>query len=239
MSIAEKLTTIAENLPKVYDSGVDKGEGNVWDIIQNFGTRPTYDYCFFNWRGVEYIRPKYKVVYPENTSGDTFRSVFENCYKLKKIEAKYFDFSNRTPNTSASSTGCNYATFRNNGRLEEIEDIGLQAGGYYFTWGWCQKLHTIAVMRCVKDGTYYSPFTQCYELQNITIEGVIGNNISFADCSKLTIESLRSIISALYDFVENCETETRTLTLHQNAYDRSPEEIIEEAKEKGWSVVVA
>ena len=237
MSIAEKLTTIAENEQRVFDAGMSKAESDFWDRIQgDNGTRTVYDYGFKAWQ-MEYIRPKYKVV-PKRTTDTNLRFVFEFA-TVKKLESKYFDFSNITFNTSASNTQCIYGFFRNCSNLEEMEDIGLQSGGYYFTWGWCQRLHTIAVMRCVKNGTYTSPFTQCYELQNITIEGEIGNDITFKDSPKLTVESLRSIFSALYDFVGNGETTTRTITLHQNAYDRSPEEIIEEAKEKGWSVVVA
>ena len=237
MSIAEKLTTIAENEQRVFDAGMSKAESDFWDRIQgDNGTRTIYDFGFKAWR-TEYIRPKYKVV-PKRTSDTNLRFVFESA-KVKKLESKYFDFSNISFNANATNTQSIYGFFRYCGVLEEIEDIGIGAGGYYNTFNRCEKLHTIAVMRCVKEGTYQSPFTNCYELQNITIEGVIGNDITFKDSSKLTIESLRSIISALYDFVGNGETETRTLTLHQNAYDRSPEEIIEEAKEKGWSVVVA
>ena len=237
MSIAEKLTTIAENLPKVYDSGVEQGEGNVWDIIQGVGgTRTIYDSGFKAWK-TEYIRPKYKVV-PNRTGDSNLRFVFE-CSNLKKVESEYFDFSNITFNPIASNSQCIYGFFRACSRLEEIEDIGIGAGGYYHTFNKCEKLHTIAVMRCVKEGTYQAPFTNCYALKNITIEGEIGNNISFQYSPLLTIESLRSIFSALYDFVGNGETTTSTITLHKDAYDRTPEEVIEEAKGKGWSVVVA
>jgi hypothetical protein len=233
MSIAEKLTTIAENEQRVYDSGYSKGELDMWDGIQNFGKRTFYEQVFRSW-GSEYIRPKYKVV-PSSSSRSI--SIFESCSNLKKIESEYFDLSNFTPSNNASSTSSHYATFRYCGALEEIEDIGMQAGGYYNTFNRCNKLHTIAVMRCVKAGGYDGVFTQCYELANITIEGEIGNNITFADCSKLIIESLRSIITALYDFVGNGETTTRTLTLHTDAKARLTEDDIKTITDKGWTLV--
>lgn len=234
MSIAEKLTTIAKNEQRVYDSGYSKAESDMWDGIQDFGDRTNYEKAFEYW-GAEYIRPKYKVV-PSSSSRNYY--IFDNCLKLKKLEAKYFDFSAYTPNALASSTSCNYYTFSGCWELQEIEDIGIQAGGYYGTFNGCLKLETITIMRCIKDGTYSATFKNCFVLKNITIEGEIGNNISFQYSPLLTIESLRSIFSALYDFVGNGETTTRTITLHKDAYVRTPEEVIEEAKGKGWSVVV-
>ena len=235
MSIAEKLTAIAENEQRVYDSGVDEGEGNIWDEIQGVnGKRTDYD-CFFRRWQSDYIRPKYKVV-PQRGTGTidkNLRSVFEDA-KIKKIESEYFDFSNMVFDASTDTTNCLYAFFRRCSLLEEIEDIGLKAGGYYQTFNRCPKLHTIAVMRCVKDGTYNGPFTQCYELANITIEGEIGKSITFQYSPKLTVESLTApetpyktlfkgeeitemrmgLFRALYDFSGTDEEYTQTLTLN-------------------------
>lgn len=249
MSIAEKLTVIAENEQRVYDSGVDEGEGNIWDEIQGAnGTRTDYD-CFFRRWQSDYIRPKHKVV-PKRGTGTidkNLRSVFEDA-KIKKIESEYFDFSNMVFDASIDTTNCIYAFFRKCSLLEEIEDIGLKAGGYYQTFNRCPKLHTIAVMRCVKDGTYSGPFTQCYELANITIEGEIGNDITFKDCSKLTIESLKSIITALVDYSGTDSEYAYTLTLN-NACITTLEEAgmtspngntwVEYIDDKKWNLTVA
>ena len=233
MSIAEKLKTIAENEQRVYDSGYSKAESDMWDGIQDFGDRTNYEKAFEYW-GAEYIRPKYKVV-PSSSSRNYY--IFDNCLKLKKLEAKYFDFSAYKPDASASSTSSNYYTFSGCWELQEIEDIGIQAGGYYGTFNGCGKLHTIAVMRCVKEGTYSATFKNCFVLKNITIEGEIGNNISFQYSPLLTIESLRSIISALYDFVGNGETTTKTLTLHADAKARLTADDIKTITDKGWTLV--
>ena len=42
MSIAEKLTTIAQNEQKVYDAGYSKAESDFWDAYQKKGARTTY-----------------------------------------------------------------------------------------------------------------------------------------------------------------------------------------------------
>lgn len=119
-----------------------------------------------------------------------------------------------TIGSSADGTNNNYCTFRYCSNLEEVEDIGMPAGGYYYTWGWCYNLRTVAIMRCKKEGGYKSPFGECRQLRNITIEGVIGNNFSMAYSPLLTGESLISIITALYDFSDTSDEYTRTLTLH-------------------------
>lgn len=233
MSIAEKLTTIAENEQKVYDSGVEQGEGNIWDEIQGAnGERTFYDYAFRGWR-CEYIRPKHKIV-PKRTSDGNLRFVFEYAPKLKKVESEYFDFSNITFNTSTSDPKCIYGFFRYCDSLEEVEDIGIGAGGYYNTFNKCLKLHTIAVMRCVKNGGYSSVFTNCYVLANILFTGEIGKSITFQYSPLLTVESLTApetpyetlfkgeeitemrmgLFRALYDFSGTDEEYTQTLTLN-------------------------
>ena len=67
MSIAEKLTTIAENEQKVYDAGFEAGKSQggdtdeafeqgrqaekkaIWDAITNSNKRKTYNRAFYEW----------------------------------------------------------------------------------------------------------------------------------------------------------------------------------------------
>ena len=233
MSIAEKLTAIAEDLPKVYDSGVDKGESSVWDVIQGVGgTRIIYDHAFRFWGG-EYIHPKYKVIPMRKTAyvgGQHLRFVFEYA-KVKKIESKYFDFSNVNFNANSNLTDCIYGFFRYCDNLEEIEDIGLNAGGYYYTYNGCSKLHTIAVMRCVKEGTYNGVFTNCTALKNITIEGVIGTNFNISACGELSKASQDSIIDHLADLTG--ET-AQTISWHSKIVESLSDEQISRIESKNW-----
>lgn len=239
--IREKLTSedtfkpseFPEKISEVYDSGYSKAESDFWDRVQNKGERTFYEYGFYYWQGAEYIRPKYKVV-PNSSSRNT--QIFRHCENLKKLEAKYFDFSAFKP-TEATGTSSNYYTVADCPALQEIEDIGIQAGGYYGTFAMCRQLENIAIMRCVKGGSYALPFNSCSALKNITIEGEIGKNFTIADSPLLTIESLRSIISALYDFVGNGETTTQTLTLHATAKARLTEDDIKTITDKGWTLV--
>ena len=77
----------------------------------------------------------------------------------------------------------------------------------------CIRLNTIQKLVVSEDITYNGMFSGCTALENITIEGVIGNDIDFKDCSKLTHESLMSIINALKDF-----TTLKNVTYHNGEY---------------------
>lgn len=84
------------------------------------------------------------------------------------------------------------------------------------------RLVTIEKLVLLNNGsnTFSSTFTGCSALKNITIEGVIGNNISFADCP-LTAESAWSVAYALKDLggysgdIDN----PKKLTVSSKTYD--------------------
>lgn len=60
MSIAEKLTTVAENQQRVYDAGKQAEYDRFWDAYQQNGTRGSYSYAFGGvaWTD-ETLKPKY------------------------------------------------------------------------------------------------------------------------------------------------------------------------------------
>lgn len=206
MSIAEKLATIADNEQKIYDAGVAKCWDDFWEQFQDGGNRTGYDYAFRRWRA-EYIRPKYKVV-PTGTNNTYF---FENCRNLKIVESAYFDMSQMLiGNGVYDEHDC---VFRYCYELLEVEDIGMKSGGYEQTWRYCEKLKKIAVMRVNTESTFRHVFTDCYALEDITIDGVIGQNgLDLHWSTKLTADSIRSLINAL-----SAETTGLTVTLSQAA----------------------
>ena len=201
MSIAEKLQTIAENEQKVFDAGKQAEYDAFWDALQDYGNRKIYNYAFMYWN-CEYIRPKYKIA---PTDG-RMPQMFQSNKSLKKVEAKYFDFSNLPIATTA--TYGNYYTFQACSSLEEIEDIGMPSDFYNNTFHDCGKLHTIAKLGSKESTTFSNTFFGCSSLENITIDGVIGNNFDIHWSEKLTPESLMSIIGALkhYRLSENIIT---------------------------------
>lgn len=214
----EQLYGVAfdEGYESGYPIGVEDGKkaeyDALWNGIQNFGNRSNYYYGFSRWTA-EYIRPKYKVT-PTAVKGVVY--MFYACTRLLKVEKDYFDFSQK----ESGADGGYFYTFSNCTSLQEIEDIGFQANPstaaqYQHAFSYCTNLHTIAKIRSDENTTYSNTFVRCDNLQNITFEGVIGVNISFSDCVKLSENSIRNIIGCLSDSKE------RTLTLSKTAVNKA------------------
>lgn len=234
MSIAEQLKTATENVPKVYSAGCEKGyssgysdgynqsEDDFWDGIQDGGNRTCYEYGFYFW-GNEYIRPKYKIVLSggatttSTANGKRSLQMFMNCRKLKIVEKEYFDFSQYNFVNNSSSYG-NYAVFRGCWSLEEVQDIGMMPTGmYYQTFRECPKLKKIEIMRVEEATKFDNVFTGCSSLENIVIDGTIGQDgFDMSDCEKLSKESIISIVSALSENL----TGPKTITLPSVAMNK-------------------
>jgi hypothetical protein len=213
MTIAEQIVQAKEDYDAVYDARKKAEYDAFWDMILNNGNRTDFEYAFAYW-GAEYIRPPMKIV-PSNS-----RSIgmFKDNNLLKKVEAEYFDLSNCNVNDTSTTQG-NYMTFARCQYIEEIEDIGMKAGYYYQTYAWCYRLKTIAVVRSNENTLYTDAFRGCDDLENITVEGIIGKDIDFKHCKKLTLLSLANILNHLKDFTGTGEEYTRTLTLSQESVD--------------------
>ena len=222
MTVAEKLTVIAQNEQKVYDAGFAKGASadyedgqnaamsEFWDYLTNYGNRTSYSSLFNVWGG-ETFEPTRKIIPIEKNSA---YCTFNGAKNLKKIEADYIDFSQKVRGTK-SQEGY-YYTFYGCSSLEEIEDIGMQADfGYYSTFssGSDGKLHTIAKIRTDENTVFNNAFNYCTALKNVTFEGVIGQDINIR-WSPLTADSIRSIIEHLSDTASG-----KTLTLSKNAVE--------------------
>ena len=98
------------------------------------------------------------------------------------------------------------------------------------------SLVTIDKLVLKEDGSqsFSYTFDGNKNLTNITIEGKVGQNISFDGSPLLSYESLMSIINALKDY--SGTTTTRTLTLHATAKARLSESDIAIATQKGWTI---
>lgn len=227
MTVAEKLTVIAQNEQKVYDAGFAKGASadyedgqnaamsEFWDAFTDNGKRTKYS--FAQW-GHEYIRPTRRIEFKTVDGGS---STFNACLNLKKVEAGCFDFSQK-PRGARSTEGYSH-TFYKCESLEEIGDIGMTADfDYNSTFRGCKSLHTIAKIRCDENTLFSNTFleghdlaTQISPLKNITFEGVIGQNITFTKQHvNLSADSIRSIIEHLSDTASG-----KTLTLSKKAVE--------------------
>lgn len=99
----------------------------------------------------------------------------------------------------------------------------------------CNNLVTIPLLVVVETSAFSaSTWTGCTKLENLTIEGVIGNNLPISSCTKLSHDSLMSIIEHLKDYAGSGTTHTVTLgTTNLNKLTAAEKKI---ATDKGWTL---
>lgn len=212
--IADKLTTIAENEQRVYDSGIEKGFGQgkkseydrFWDAYQQNGTRTNYENAFagFGWNETTFM-PKHPI-----TASTSTYMMFRYCAFNGDLAAHLQNL-----NCSLSTTGCaNFQYAFYGSRFTRIGEVDLQNALYLQSaFGACTLLETIDKIVSAENTAYdASTFAGCKALKNVTIEGTIGRSLSMRDCENLSLDSILSIINAL-----SSTTSGLTLTLNGNA----------------------
>ena len=261
MSIAEKLTTIAENEEKVFLAGHSEGrnlgytlgypDGHhdgyavgeqdgyakgkqanydvFWDSFQQNGKRTAYAYGFRYWNG-ECFRPKYDIV-PTGNTATLFGEVkgIKNLPERLKECGVTLDLSNVTDFSS--------------GFLEsDFEDVGELDLSSANAINFCFQLSKVKTIQKLKlkeipgnTSPYGSAFNKCSKLETLIVEGGIskkGFNVS--DCTKLTHESLMSIINCLSD--NSGTSTTLTITLGEVNLAKLTDEEKAIATQKGWTL---
>jgi hypothetical protein len=246
-TIAEKLLLIAENTPKVYAAGYEKGktEGGgdsgsyeqgyndgkqaewsaLWDAIQMGGTRTEYSSWFKGaYWNAETFKPKYDIT--ANGSGVSMFERFNGQSTSATTLEETVDFSELLNNagvvldTSRCSSLSNMFYVARVNKLPLIDGTG--ATSLVGVFGNCVRLHTIEGFKVKESNTYNSVFSALYDLQNLTMYGTIGQNGFDTHWStKLSRASIESIVSAL-----STTTSGLTVTFSKAAVDKAfpPEE---------------
>lgn len=220
MSIEEKLTVIAENEQKVYDAGKEEMNKTLWTM---FSRNEPYMFRGVDFSHVGGFNPPFQL----KPKGDV-SYMFYFAKNMGVITAEELDFSEVTSMNT---------TFDHTSGISEIELMDLRnATNLRYMLNECYSLTKIGKVILKDDGTQDFPGTfNAWSLADITFEGKIGNNISFSICSRLTYESLISIINALKDY--SGTGETRTLTLHATAIEKLSDADIAIIYSRGWSLV--
>lgn len=218
MSIADKLTAIAENVQKVYDAGKAAGGGGdswydtFWDNLTQNGTRVDYYYAFGNKAWNDEIFKPNRVITPTNASYmflgaevtstpyvlncldfrqcGNFQQAF--CYCRGLTEMGVVDLSNLKNNSGGMRSG-----FYDCANLRKVKKFVLPT----------------AVMFSQTDN---SPFTRCPSLTDITFEGTMLQSFTLGDSPLLSKASCVSAVSCLSD-----STSGLTLTLAKIAVDNA------------------
>ena len=227
MSIADKLTTIAENEQKVYDKGVEDGKKSeydaFWDEFQKNGTaRVSYNYAFGSSWTSNMFKPKYDfytytggLEYAFYNCGTTFNDVDHGIDLIevsKKVKILYENDSFRS-------------TFENS-RVLTVPTIKIPTfrGTVVLkkTFYSAMYLHTIEkiILSEHTDGgstSFTNTFHNAIELRNIRFEGAINRDINFSSCP-LSVESCKNIIEHLYNYAGTTKELKYKLTLKNTCW---------------------
>lgn len=209
MSIAEKLTAIAENEQKVYEAGKKAEWDAFWEKFQKGGTRTQYPnafaYCVVD---DEFFNPKYKIM-----PTDAYYMFFQtNGITDLKSKQHMLDFS--------QCEDLRFAFFGMGDTLQKVGVIDARAGTHDIydlqgLFNWDLALEEVEKIILKNDGSqgFFDTFNYCTALREIRFEGVIGQDINFQHCP-LSKESIESVINAL-----SSSASGKTLTLNIHAKD--------------------
>ncbi len=208
MSIAEKLTTIAENEQRVHDAGYDSGysEGKqaeydrFWDGFQQDGNRKNYWYGFAGpgWTQ-ETLNPKHKIEIVDGTQNAQYAvGMFYRCgcelqanqfIDFSKIADK-FDFSKAQRATDMF----NSAHITN--VIADFSSAVYANTAFANTWGTGVSSLTLKVSELLQNVSqmFYNPNLTRIEMMEGSVWAV---SVAFNKCSKLDKVSHISIVDAL------------------------------------------
>lgn len=210
MSIAEKLTTIAENEQKVYDAGKKAEYDTFWDSYQLRGTLTNYITGFggYGWNNTTF-KPKYDIT--PVTGYMMFRTSsingdFENL--LSRIGVKL---------DCSKLTNSQYMFSQTKITRLGILDFRKVTNGYS-TFTSSNQLHTIDKL-IFSETTHTSSdyFQGCTVLANLTMEGVIAKSFYLQYCP-LTVESMKSVISCLKNYTGTEYDQTYTIRFSEDCW---------------------
>ena len=193
--LTEKLNTIAENQPKIFEAGVEAGKKSeydaFWDAYQNKGSRNNYSTAFgANGWTKKTFRPKYDLTVNDGYMMFRHHNRGEEAYDLAEwLETLGIKLSL----TYASQYLFMYA---NVSRIPSLDfSVGLRA--MQSTFAGCMVI-TIDEIKVAANTTYEGAFVNASELQNLTINGTIAKNgLDLHWSTNLSRASIESVINAL------------------------------------------
>ena len=235
MTVADKLTRIAENEQKVYEAGHDAGyteglnkggyadgyeEGKkaeydaFWDAFQNYGKRVDYQGGFYGsgWND-SIFKPKYDIN-PNNCSQMFVSSkITDLCAALDRCGV--------TLDTSASARVDSMYYYTNIIKAPTLDT--RKSANLDSTFAYASKMESVEKILLKDDGSqrFNNSFVQATALKDITFDGVIGLDINFQHSTKLSADSIRSIIEHLSDTEPPAGQPKKTLTLSRTAVENA------------------
>ena len=203
-----KVSEMPEGIEKVFIAGESQGSGGYdkgyeegkkaeydafWDTYQQNGERTNYENAFsgIGWDD-KIFKPKYDITAPGYAT-----QMFWNC-QITDLSAIL-----KKQNVRLITEGCtNPLQMFYRSKITTIPplDFTNATGSTSYAFG-SNAIKTIECLKVSGNTVFHANmFNNATALENITFEGVIANNLDMHWSSKLTHDSLMSIIKALKDF---------------------------------------
>lgn len=213
MSISKKLTTVAENVPKVYEQGKSHGYLDGHNAGFNSGYKTGYNEGeAIGWDDGYNIGYVNGCVDGQRSEYDRFWDVFQDGGKQQNYYYAFavgrFDDSTYNPKypircSSGTTPGRNM--FYNSKITDTKVPIYANNNSLYQCFNMASSLKTIRLLSVYETTTFDVAFTQCTNLENITFEGTIGKSLDMQYSSNLTLESAKNVLTHLKDFSGGAE----------------------------------
>ena len=240
MTIAENLKEIHDNVQKVHDAGYKKGNDNgyvqayddYWTAYHTNTEMTNGRHRFYGWEiNEKTFRPQ-----QDFTVTDFYRMFTRTKGEFDLVELCEKRGVEMVLKAAAINNSMNAFGQSEVVRIGEV-DISVGTGNYWQgTFEQCTKLHTIEKLVLSEKVYPLSMFTNCFQLQNLTIEGTIGQNgFNVQNASLLTHDSLMSIINALQDKTSDTSGTTWKVTLGSTNLAKLSDDEKNQIVEKGWT----
>ena len=200
MSIAEKLTTIAENEQRVFEAGKKSEYDAFWDSYQQNGNRTNYCSAFGACWNKDNFKPKYSIR-PTSAYYMFFNNIAA-CIDIGEVAEDYFDALGIELDYSKARL-CQYAIAALHAKRFKKLDFSsaTRMMGLFYSHGnvITNSVEEIDEFVSSEITTYdNSTFQHATLLREIRFTGVIANGvINFQWNTKLSKASIESIINAL------------------------------------------
>lgn len=207
----KKLDAVDAGVDLVHEAGKQAEYDAFWDEYQQKGERTHYAYAF---AGAGWRKSNFKPKYPLDKV-KTGIYMF-NCFGFNDYSNSKFNLKQALEDMGIAFDTSNVSEFTHmfaNAFIGTVPALDLSKAKTLTTFLGQSHVHTVDKLIVHSDLKYNNAFAGAPNLENITIEGTIGQSgLNMQYCTKLSKASIKSIISHL-DTTEGRDATTITLSL--------------------------
>lgn len=254
--VSQKMSQAAAYIKDVYQAGLDAGgytdgyeagrkfeHDRFWDVFQQYGNRTNYawqntassGHLHYLYWSMDNFYPKYDIKPTEMYGMFYYWAVGYHPNVTDWDLAKRLKDCGVVLDTSALTALTGIFDRTSFSHLPFVDFTNATACGTTGPFEYCEQLVTIDGIRMAETTPINRYFVRCGELVNVTFEGVIGQNgLNVSWSTKLSHDSLMSIINCLKDYSGTGTTKTVTLGATNLAKLTTAEKAV--ATQKGWTL---